>query len=690
MNRKKIGALLVSMCISMSLMTSTAFGAQADSNSLENAILNVKSIISISDDYDDFSYSVSHIDENENKIDVWNLNWNSDDNNKGQIRAEIDSYGNLIRYNKFCNNNDVSSLAKVSREEAETSAENFLKKVMSDYVTDMRLIDTNAGSDSGNYNFVYQQYVNDIPVTFFKVSIGVNKETGEIRYYYGVEPGTKKIEYPKADNIINADSAKSKYVDSIQEDLSYYSVYDYKNKNLKTFPVYEMDNNEAIDAFSGDVVKVDDSGIAIYDKEATSEDSTGGDSGLSSIEKEAVDNVSGLMSKEKARELLNEKYELLSKMKDGDSYLYKDDINNYYIWEFNFDNGSAEINAQTGEILEFYIQRSVIGISENGNTEVSEEQAKEKAEEFLKKISGSKFSETKLSDSYSGEKSYSFEYTRQANGKDCKGNKLSIDVDKSTGKIISYSCRWYDNAVFEDISNAISKSEAFDKFNESNNFGLNYVMTENNKVALVYGFYKDEIPYEINALSGKKVNYIGNDYNEYEEDKMPEYQDIKGHWCEETVQQLMDSGYYICGDKFNPDKDISQINFFRYMLSSRMNSYSDDDLYNMLMNKGIISSEEKNPSKAVTNKEAAKFITRYLGYDKLAKHSEIFNNKFNDSIDDEYLGYASICYALGIIKGDSKGNFNENQNITNATAAEYIYNILSGNNKKDSGYIILN
>ena len=36
------------------------------------------------------------------------------------------------------------------------------------------------------------------------------------------------------------------------------------------------------------------------------------------------------------------------------------------------------------------------------------------------------------------------------------------------------------------------------------------------------------------------------------------------------------------------------INFFRYMLSLNASDYSDDELYNILIDRGIIKEEEKN------------------------------------------------------------------------------------------------
>lgn len=258
-------------------------------------------------------------------------------------------------------------------------------------------------------------------------------------------------------------------------------------------------------------------------------------------------------------------------------------------------------------------------------------------------------------------------------------NRLTVSIDKLTGSIVSYNDIWYDNVNLPDVSQAITKDDAFNIFNEAGSFGLHYVLNENNEAELVYIFSKADRGYFIDALSGKKIDRWG---NEYKSSDIPQYGDIQGHWCEKTVKELLDNGYYIPGDKFNPDNNITQINFLKYMLSPEIRNYSEDEMYNMLIDRGIIKKEEHNALGAVTNKEAAKFITRYLGYEKLAQNSKIFNSVFNDAIDDEYLGYADICYGLGIIKGDSKGCFNENIFVSNAKAASYIYNIVSQNNNR--------
>lgn len=682
MNKKKVISIILGMCISLSFMNTSAFAAESYSGSFEQAILNVKSVVSISDDYKNFSHSSREITDGSDTITVWDLEWESDDDKDGYISAEVDSYGNICSYTNYKYNGDSFGLANVSRENAKVVADDFLKKIIPDYCTDMRLVDGyNDDSYSDEYTFIYQQYVDDIPVDFIRAVIGINKYSEEVEYYSGVEPGTKKMDYNHDDNIIDIETAKRMYKENIQSDLSYYSTYDYKLKKNNLFAMYSFGDNKAIDAKTGETVNIYNSGMDIYsgkDFVGNTEAVSDSGNGLSEVEKEEVNNVSGLISKEKAQEIINENSEILSKMKIEDIALNKSYIGSNYIWNINYDGGYAEVNASTGELLGFYIYSSSLG---GGSSVITADDAKNKAEALLKKLTGNKFNETRLLEDYNGEDEgqYEFNYIRQINGKDYFSNRLTVSIDKSTGNIVSYNSIWYDNVTLPDVSQAITKDDAFNIFNESEHFGLHYIINENNETELVYNFSEADRGYFIDALSGKKIDRWG---DEYKYSDIPKYSDIQGHWCEKTVNELLDNGYYIPGDKFNPDSNITQINFFKYMLSPEIRNYSEDEMYNMLIDRGIIKKEERNALGAVTNKEAAKFITRYLGYEKLAQNSKIFNSVFNDEIDDEYLGYADICYGLGVIKGDSKGCFNENRFVSNAKAASYIYNIVSQNNSR--------
>ena len=52
---------------------------------------------------------------------------------------------------------------------------------------------------SEEYNFTYQKFVNEIPVNFITVNIGVNKYSGEVTSFNGENPEIKGLEYPTLD-----------------------------------------------------------------------------------------------------------------------------------------------------------------------------------------------------------------------------------------------------------------------------------------------------------------------------------------------------------------------------------------------------------------------------------------------------------------------------------------------------------
>lgn len=128
-----------------------------------------------------------------------------------------------------------------------------------------------------------------------------------------------------------------------------------------------------------------------------------------------------------------------------------------------------------------------------------------------------------------------FNYVRQVNGIEFSGNYLNVEVDKNTGKIIGYDNNWYDNASFPDISNIISKEAAFNKIKDLAGFSLQYTMLDANKVGIVYDFINKNDSYIIDPINGIRIDYSG---KAYRENKLPEYTDINGHWCEKTVREL--------------------------------------------------------------------------------------------------------------------------------------------------------
>jgi len=193
------------------------------------------------------------------------------------------------------------------------------------------------------------------------------------------------------------------------------------------------------------------------------------------------------------------------------------------------------------------------------------------------------------------------------------------------------------------------------------------------ETALVYDFTYAVGGFLIDPANGAKLGWDG---KPYKETSMPEYTDIKGHWAESTIKKLLENGYYLEGEKFNPSEKITQISYLRYLYSPIQAYYDDEEFYKMLVNDKIIKENEKTPTLALTRQDAAKYVVRYLGQGKSAEHPEIFINPFKDKITESYKGYAAICYGMKVMRGDKNGRFNGTNQVTNAEAATIIYNAL--------------
>lgn len=678
-------------CLFLFTICVPAFGAEEDSKGLEQAILEAKNIIKVPDKYSDFTHYSSERETMDGKVRVWSLNWAEKEGNHGFVSVSIGENGVLYEYNKYDGDTDKKGLAKVSKDTAKTAADEFLSKAVSSYASQMKQVTVDSNNYSNQeYNFVYQKFVNEVPVNFVTVGIEVDKYTGEITSFNQNNPEIKGMEYPSLDNAITAAEAEKAYIDKLGVNLKYYSSYDYKQKKMNVFAAYSIFDNksQAIDAKTGEMIKLYSDDKVYRDKQdyavgtATQSNMAKMNQELTKEETEAIKNASNFISKEKAESILRNTSDIItSDKKVKDVTLNKNYINNQYVWNISFDNAYGEVDANSGEVISLhcYDYDNVAG------SNVSKENAKNIAEDFLKKNAPNKFAQTKYKETENimykisvvdeGNVA-SFNYVRQVNGIEFTSNSLYVQVDKTKGKIIGYNNNWYDNITFPSVSEAMTKEAAFNKFKELKIFGMQYAMVDKTKAALVYNFKNSEENYIIDPVDGKRLDYNG---QAYKENKIPEYTDISGQWCEKMVKELLENGYYIEGDKFNPNTNITQINFLKYLYSPMQNSYNEDEFYDMLIQNGVIKKEEKSPKSFVSNQEAAEYVIRYLGHEQVAIHPEIFINPFKDNMDEKYKGYAAMCYALNIIKGDRNGNFNGSRSISNGEAAMIIYNLIKNN-----------
>ena len=682
---KKILSILVAISL---VLTSAipAFAGETDSKGLEQAIAQVKNVVTIPSEYKDFQYNSSQYEENGKQVSVWYLNWNKSDYS-ASISASVENGGYLINFNTY-SDQQKEGLGKVTREAGQKTADAFLAKVRPDIAADLRLMDNTDYSSTDRHYFKYKLYKNDAMVNFVEFGVEVDKYTGQVIGFNCQGSGEDFSKLPSTDGVIGLEAAQKAYLDKINVSLSYYSNFDYNKKTLTIFPAYSGTNTggKVIDAKTGEAVSLFNDYTYYNDMGggggmAKTADSAAAENALTKEELAAVESVSSLISKEKAESILrNTAPGITSSMKILSSSLSKNYIEpDKYLWEIGFDGAYGVVNAKTGEVTSFYIYNVDSSKSKVG---ITEDKAREKAEAFMKKLAPEKFEQSRFYESpenqlykpaVSDVSDYSFNYYRQVNGIDFVGNGFTVIVNKTSGLITHYDCNWYDNVTFPSIDNVISEEKAFNSINTTGKMGLMYKKVNDGEVALVYDFTYSVGNFLIDPVSGSKLGWDG---KPYKDTSMPEYTDIKGHWAEATINKLLDNGYYLEGEKFNPGQKITQMKFLRYLYSPIQAYYTDEDFYKMLVNDKIIKDNEKAPTLTLTRQDAARFTVRFLGQGKAAEHPEIFVSPFKDNVSDSYKGYAAICYGLKVMQGDNKGRFNGINQVTNAEAATIIYNAL--------------
>ncbi len=658
---KKILAIAAILCM---LLNTGAFAAEEDK--LGEAIVNARKVLSVPEEYSEFNYS--SYGEGEERL--WELSWSGE---KGHINAAVDETGRVISY-YFYEDSDKSGLTDLTEEQAGTAAESFMKTVMPDEADSMSLKSSSAGY---RFAFEYEQIINNIPERYNTCSIGVDKYSGKVTEFNRFMPSDTEYEF--AERLISEPEAKEKYLAEIGIEMQYADYYDYNEKKLNIFPVYIVGGkNFAISAITGE--KVD---LSMASAEEARKMLSGGgaammanesaaDMAYTPEEKAALEEISGFMSESAAAEKAAEALEFLPTAEFSQTGLYKNDrLGGIYYRNFRIKNdgeyiGSVTLEAETGRLMSFNVY------PETENTaKISEEEAKALAVEFIKKHAGEEFAQTAeeenplyvpLNAGKSGDmpSHYGFNYTREVNGIKYPSDRITVTYDNEKGIITSYNLSWNYSAEFPDISKAKTDEEIMEYADEILEFDLTYA-----RGRLIYDF-RNTAGIRLDAMTGKRINYDG---SEYKENIRVAYTDIAGHWAEADILKLWNNNIYKSSPQFRPDEVITQSEFAEFIYGYKPSDSAVERLF------GFMEEEKIQSDKPLTRADAARAIVGRLGLEKIAAHSEIFVYPFADEIAGDMKGYAAVCYALGIIRGDENGNFNPDKYVTNAQAAVMAVNV---------------
>ncbi|MCX7745692.1 MAG: S-layer homology domain-containing protein [Clostridia bacterium] len=718
--KRKIALILTVVMLIMSIAPLIAF---ADSDKgLQNVIKSVKEKLSIPTKFTEFNYNIETISGKK----IWNLAWNSKDENDGNVNVRVNESGVIYSYNFYKPYDySVKKLPKVSKKEAKEKTEAFIEKLNPGILSKLKFIENPQQTINDTYyNFNYVRMANSIPFYNNGINVDVSRETGDIQNYnYN---WTENAVFPSVDKAISIEKAQ----EAFKQKLGLKLVYNYymEDEKMKVVPVYTSvySNQSCIDALTGEKI---DMTLGLY---GTSYDMAMGGTGirltfneakkesaaLSPEEIKAVEEVSKLISQEEAEKIvLGLKYIDISGLKliraelAKDWYTKKD-----FTWNLFYSNDpikksedyksvNIRLDAQTGEVKGFY--SSINNIKETDTPKYDEKAAKIEVEKFLKEFFPKKFDSAKLEElpnndlypRYNSEvpKSYYFRYLRHANGVPFPSNSLGANFDAVNGKITSLDMEWFD-VDFPGVDKVITLDSAYKKLFAEIGLELQYKTKnqdpyiekfipqetgEKEEIRLVYAV-KPAKPVVFDANTGIILDQDG---KPFKEKKAIEYTDIKGHYAEKQITALAEYGIAFESDTFKPKDKITQQDFF-ILLSKVINnpgyyipyaSKSDktDEIYKLLIREGIVKESEKAPNALLTREDSVKFIIRALKYDKVADLKDIFicNFKDKDKINPALIGYVTIASSLKIINGNGKF-FNPKGSLTRGDAAILIYNYL--------------
>ncbi|MBU5441686.1 YcdB/YcdC domain-containing protein [Paenibacillus sp. MSJ-34] len=380
---------------------------------------------------------------------------------------------------------------------------------------------------------------------------------------------------------------------------------------------------------------------------------------------------------------------------------------------------AAGVNTKTGEIL-YYSYSTAGEASRSEGAKLSDEQAKAKAVDFVKRLIPYAAHELYLQDGRSGwvdEDRGTYSFTRVINGIYADNERVEVSINKQTGNVDNYYNHLSDMNYGSAKPQLIGEQEALEKLLATYSIELGYVSGnvnqawdprplaasgkpagDANEAKLVYQLIKkaqtDEAVF-LDATSGKWRNRGTGEETSLEPIKAT---DIDNHPAKRELELMIEYRAIDVKDgKVNPDAIVTRGELIKMLVmamsggvrpfaaeSKAKASFSDVGVKSeyfayvesALDQKLIDPGDGKfNPEGKITREEMAELITRALGYNSLAERGNLFQTAFQDADAVAKKGQAAIVVALGIMDLQG-GKFEPKREVTRAEGATAFYRYL--------------
>jgi len=698
---KKLISLAMIICLAATMILPAAATDAGLDKRLALVTLAVKQTLSIGDEYTEFS---SHLTEGKPESQ-WNLNWKGD---KASLDVTVTEAGKIVSYYLNYNENtylspsgDLKKFPKLSRTQAKKIAQTFLGTVLD---TPIESADLEEGQnliaiyDNGNYNFYGTLKLNGLKTPVY-INLTVNSAKQVVTSFYRSDSGVDYATFPAVAKVTK-DTAAHTLFDSVTMQLNY--VISDKNEKqaiLRYSP--EMKADYVVDALTG--VLVERKPQFLYKEYGASpldQSSAKSGGGLTDVELQAVTDLKGSLSSatlEAAARGISElgissglalaNLNYYKEKSDNDVAIYANLIfskqsKSAKVGAYSYIEKSVMLNAKTGEFISSW---SSYSSDQTPTINYSQKQSEQIARAFAAKYHSDELKVTALSESQaeSNDRYQTLTFVRQANGIAFPANAITLTVDRTDGTIGSYAVSWDEDITFADPAGIKTMQGAKDIYTKASGLGLLYdhvstVGEDDSTLRLVYDFV-DQSVWGVDAATGSLLTY------QTEKEQPLSYGDSTGHFAQKQIETLSEYGIGYIGGSFAPDQTLTQRDALTlivaasgYSIDQSAKDY-EDNLYSAAYSMGILEKTGRNPNSSVSRAQLTKMLVDAAGYGEVAQLKDIYRIGFKDetAIPADLFGYVAIAKGLGIIKGNTSGNFSPNSQASRAQLAIMLFNIMS-------------
>ncbi|WP_449445705.1 YcdB/YcdC domain-containing protein [Ureibacillus acetophenoni] len=591
--------------------------------------------------------------------------------------------------------------AKVSKEEAQKLATNFLNKITDDKKYQL---DTNENiyytnqliTEPIRYDFSFVQKQNDIRIADQRIYVTV-LGNGTITSFYQFTQNAKKATFDDAKLAKSAQTVLDTVKKNLNAQLKYQIQYDYNTGEPSISLVYQPSIQFGINAITGEWQTING-----FTKEAPMVGK------LEVLTSKPLAPIYNGVTVEQAKKIAED----LLKIDSEDVKLNISSVHEYenqfgqpflsiqysYDWEFGGYGSSIEMNKLTGEIISYNDLKNEV-LREIGKTKdkkvLTQNEAQAKAIEHLKQwVPSYLHNYAKPISEPQFEKArgiYHFTFPRVVNGIIVEGSQISVSV-YGDGSLYSLYVNHQEFENWPSAKDVISSEAAKKLLIDHLTLDLQYIKIDDlkeNHYNLVYtlNYNQNQFSY-LDATTGKWVSYYG--FAELPKITHPTAEEELNYLIQNRILEIKDA------KTFNADQSISNGDAVRILVKSLSYFYEYEmldmeittqtfknidkkhPLYSVVeqaVRIGILNPDEEfNPDAKLTREQLAVWYVRALGLELAAKNYDIYKLNLNDAhlIQDKNIGYIALSNALKLLPVDNN-QFIPKLEVTYANIASSIF-----------------